>query len=119
VIEIGQLLGYNERTKFMLTPYRPQFVEKILADSFGRQFRVVFAVSYSLDGEVRGRIVSAQPIELLKGSTIRSHANACLPCAQSFNLQSFNLPIVTPVASPYFSLEYLLNSQPTRAPAVA
>lgn len=103
----------------MLTPYRPQFIEKILADSFGRQFRVVFAVSYSIDGEVRGRIVSAQPIELLKGSTIRSQANVCLPCAQSFNLQSFNLPIVTPVVSPYFSLEYLLNSQPTRAPAFA
>jgi len=112
-------MSYNSVINNMLAPYRPQFVEKILADSFGRQFRVVFAVSYSIDGEVRGRIVSAQPIELLKGSTIRSQANACLPCAQSLNLQSFNLSIVTPVASPYFSLEYLLNSQPTRAPAFA
>ena len=101
----------------MLTPYRPQFIEKILADASGRQFRVVFAVSYSIDGEVRGRIVSAQPIELLKGSTLRNQANACLPCAQSFNISIFNHSIATPVASPYFSLEYLLNSQPTRAPS--
>jgi len=94
----------------MLAPYRPQFIERILSDSFGRQFRVVFAVSY-LNGEVRGRIVSATEVKALATRAL------CLPCAKMDEEATDTAYTIHHVASPYFSLEFLINSQPTRAPS--
>ena len=86
----------------MLATYQPscfaeatqdkQFIEKILTDSFGRQYRVVFAVSF-VDGEVRGRVISATLIETapqLKGDSINKAA-FCLPSASSDILSPFSL----------------------------
>jgi len=96
----------------MLIPYtQPRFVEKILTDASGRQFRVVFAVSFT-NGEVRGRIVSATEIKALETCIL------CLSGARTtVKGNTEYVRAFTPIASPYFSLEFLINSQPTRAPA--
>lgn len=114
----------------MLIPItQSRFIEKILTDSFGRQYRVLFAVSF-VDGEIKGRVISATLIQTtaqLRGdsaacrltSSARNDSKAFfLPgsCAQ-INAESESLPTFETFASPYFSLEYLLNSQPTRAPS--
>lgn len=104
----------------MLAPYRQQqFIEKVLADSFGRQYRVLFAVSF-IDGEIRGRVVSATPIErslkLVAGSQ-ENRTNFYLPCAKSVSLPSSSkLPASSSIVSPYIEL-YFFTSQPTRAPS--
>ena len=101
---------YNEN--LMLIPYtQPRFVEKILTDASGRQFRVVFAVSF-VGGEVRGHIVSATEIKALETRTLCLSGTCAAVKGATEYVRAF-----TPVASPYFSLEFLINSQPTRAPA--
>ncbi|MFA6432396.1 MAG: hypothetical protein WCV82_01060 [Candidatus Paceibacterota bacterium] len=98
----------------MLTPYvNSRFVEKVFTDLAGRQFKLVFFVAL-VDGEVKGRLVSAEPVI----RTFRSECVACLPALTPENkTETEYAPSFTPVASPYFSLEYLLSSQPTRAPS--
>ena len=104
----------------MLTAYRqPKFIEKILTDTLGRQYRVLFAVSF-VDGEIRGRVVSATPIErslkLVAGSQ-ENRTNFYLPCAKSACLPSSSeLQAHSSFVSPYIEL-YFFNSQPTRAPS--
>lgn len=97
----------------MLAPYRPQFVEKILTDGAGRRFRVVFAVSF-VNGEARGRIVSAQEIQTIKGQAAET---LCLPGISAQKHSEGISSDFAPIASPYFSLDFLINSQPTRAPS--
>ncbi len=120
-LETLHLSRYNARVNDMLTTYKqPQFIEKILTDSFGRQYRVLFAVSF-IDGEIRGRVVSATQIErslkLVAGSQ-ENRTNFCLPCAKSSQLlpSSSKLPAASSIVSPYIEL-YFFNSQPTRAPS--
>jgi len=99
----------------MLIPYsQPRLVEKVLTDASGRQYRVVFAVSF-VGGEVRGRIVSATEIKAVSGQVA---GQLCLPafCAKQKHDTEY-IPAFAPVVSPYFSLEFLINSQPTRAPS--
>ena len=91
----------------MLAPYRPQLIEKILTDAAGRQFRVVFAVSY-MNGEVRGHIVSATEVKAMEAKAL------CLPGARIATPASGTAYTVRHVVSPYFSLEFLINSQPTQ-----
>jgi hypothetical protein len=111
----------------MLTPYRPQFIEKILTDAYGREFRVTFAVSF-VDGEVRGRIISAQPLHdgsglALKGvrAERKTSVASTMPCLPVFFSNKASdtayVPAYASTISHYFSLEFLINSQPTRAPA--
>lgn len=102
----------------MLTPYRPQFIEKIIYDDFGHQFRVIFAVSY-INGEVKGRIVSAEPIALIRGSVSARESFTCLQCATLAGRAPIESHLINrkSFVSPYFSMEFLINSQPTRAPA--
>ncbi len=99
----------------MLAIYRPQYIEKILTDAAGRRFRVIFAVSF-VDGEARGRIVSAEEIRALSGDILKPY---CLSasCSRS-SAESEILSPYSPIATPFlFSLEFLINSQPTRAPS--
>jgi len=106
----------------MLTPnLQSKFIEKILTDRDGRQFRVLFIVSL-VEGEIRGQIVSAQPIgERIKNieSRIKSKNEIlCLPCKKSDFapiLTSYFL-LLTSFLSPYSSLDFFM-SQPTRAPS--
>lgn len=101
---------------------RQQFLEKTVTDSFGRQYRVVFAFSF-VDGEVRGRVISAELISetlTLKGRVNEFKASGlCLPCARA-TLTPYSV-LLTPrrsFVSPYFSVfELLITSQPTRAPS--
>lgn len=95
----------------MITPYsQSKFVEKILTSAGGERFRVLFLVTL-VNGEVKAQIVSARPIGegpifvLPAFSAKTKHNTEYIP---------FNAPGV----SPYFSLEFLINSQPTRAPAI-
>lgn len=119
----------------MLTPLnRSQFISRIFSDATGRQFRLTFLVAI-VNGEVRGHLVSAEPVSkapstpLDKNSGLRRASNYQLTGAVSDG--SFCLPIICnnkkpattyvsslkPIATPYFSLEFLINSQPTRAPS--
>jgi len=104
----------------MLTPYlQSQFVEKILTDANGRQFKALFFVSL-VNEEVSARLVSLQLI-----------SPKCLAIEGAISQDVFFLPSfsstkavetpyvasVAPFVSPYFDIELILNSQPTRAPS--
>lgn len=102
----------------MLTPYsRSQFVEKILTDCHGRQFKMLFLVSL-VNGEVKARLISAEPLSCdaltLKGTATGS--SYCLPSLTA-SKESETPYFSYEVTSPYFSLDYLIVSQPTRAPS--
>jgi len=98
----------------MLTPYKPQFVEKIFTDQMGQQFRLVFLVTI-IDGEVKGRLVSAQPIAK---SVAEQPCATCLPV--TLNIKKGDTAYIAPsvpVVSPYNELFFFI-SQPTRAPSL-
>ncbi len=97
-----------------------QFVSRIFTDVNGRQFRLNFFVTI-VDGEIRGHLISAQPISssapLLTGEV--SGGSICLPIVcDNKKPDTVYIPDFVPVVSPYFSLEFLINSQPTRAPSL-
>lgn len=105
----------------MLTPYyQPQFLSRVFTDPTGRQFRLTFLVAL-VNGELKGRLVSAEPLS--QNTSYHSIScgttdNICLPIICSSKTPSTPyIPSFAPVVSPYFSLEFLINSQPTRAPA--
>jgi len=104
----------------MLAPYNSsRFIEKIVSDCYGRQFRAIFLVAI-IDGEVKGRLVSIQPIsqKILTLEGVCSDGSLCLPgWAAQEELDTPYFAPVTRVASPYFSLDFFLSSQQTRAPA--
>lgn len=102
-----------------------QFLSRIFTDASGRQFRLTFFVTI-VDGEARGHLVSAQPISTssylrLSGRCASSNPKGqifCLPIAcPKKEIETSYIPAYAPVVSPYFSLEFLINSQPTRAPS--
>jgi hypothetical protein len=108
----------------MLSPYQqPQFLSRVFTDCSGRQFRLTFFVAV-VDGEVRGRLVSAEPIS---ASIARLTGDAsdgsvlCLPITcDSKKPATEYIPAFAPIVSPFFSsLEFLIHSQPTRAPSFA
>lgn len=99
----------------MLTPIQQSsFVEKIMTDRAGRQFRMVFLVAL-VDGEVKGRLVSVQP--LAQESFKNTAEVVCLPviCPKNETVTEYIAPAV-PVVSPYNEL-FFFTSQPTRAPS--
>ncbi|MFA6554159.1 MAG: hypothetical protein WCS89_01495 [Candidatus Paceibacterota bacterium] len=114
----------------MITPYsNSQFLSRIFTDAVGRQFRLTFLVAV-VNGELKGRLVSAQPVSAntnnqtpitnlqLTGSVCDSSNAFCLPIVFSNKKPAtVYAPYFAPVVSPYFSLEFLINSQPTRAPS--
>ncbi len=98
----------------MLTPYKPHFVEQIFTDQTGRQFRLVFLVSL-VEGKLKGQLVSAQPIS----HKVKSAATPIflpISCAVKKTVTEY-IASFAPVISPYNNLEFLIHSQPTRAPS--
>ena len=110
----------------MLTPHiQSRFLEKVLTDRNGRQYRVLFLVSL-VNGEVRGQIVSAQPVFeeaksiRLPGRTASapSFVKLCLPAVKSAaKVTESRMSSWSRVASPYYSSLEFFMSQPTRAPS--
>jgi hypothetical protein len=109
----------------MLTPLnKQQFLSRIFTDVNGRQFRLTFLVAV-VNGELRGHLISAEPlsssrpIEISLGSvSCAGNEPFCLPISLTENEPSTEyVASFAPVVSPYFSLEFLINSQPTRAPS--
>lgn len=103
----------------MLQVYKEnQYVTRIISDSYGRNFKVIFAIVEN-NGQLKGRIVSVEPILSLNGNVSRCN-NLLLCNTGSVNLISFAKELYTEFVSPYFSfLEFLINSQPIRAPSIA
>lgn len=103
----------------MLTPYKPQFIEQIFTDQTGRQFRLVFLVSL-VDGKLKGQLVSAQPLATRNHSTAAGHVSDqfLLPfsCPKDETVTEY-IASVTPIVSPFSTIEFLITSQPTRAPS--
>jgi len=97
----------------MITPYsHSKFVEKILTNAKGEQFRVVFCVSL-IGGEIKAHIVSATPIS----QGLEQKKVLCLPVVLEKVAQEFTYtPAFAPVLSP-FNQFFFFNSQPTRAPS--
>lgn len=110
----------------MITTYnQPRFLSRIFTDASGRRFRLTFLVAV-VNGELKGRLVSAEPLSSsaffdnlqLAGNTASVDRHFCLPIFCTENKPDTRyIPALAPVVSPYFSLEFLINSQPTRAPA--
>ena len=111
----------------MLTPLNnSQFISRIFSDATGRQFRLTFLVAI-VNGQVRGHLISAEPVSKSNNQTLItdhqltgtvSHGGFCLPiiCNNKKPATTY-VSSLKPIASPYFSLEFLINSQPTRAPS--
>jgi hypothetical protein len=103
------------------TPNQSQLISRIFTDQNGRSFRLTFLVTV-VNGEVRGRLVSAQPLSssLARLPGAVCDGTFCLPITLSAKTpNTVYAPSFAPAVSPYFSLEFLINSQPTRAPAFA
>lgn len=96
-----------------------QLLSRIFTDASGHSFRLTFFVTM-VDGEAKGRLVSAQAISRsdLGNEAAKVGPLYCLPCAPAPILSSFSA-LLSPYlqVSPYFSLDFLINSQPTRAPS--
>lgn len=92
----------------------PQFIEKIVTDRSGQQFRLTFLVAI-VDGQLKGRLVSAQP---LAQSFKNSEAVVFLPviCPKNETITEYT-PAFAPIVSPYNKL-FFFTSQPTRAPSL-
>lgn len=101
-----------------------QFMSRIFTDVNGRQFRLTFLVAV-VNGELRGHLISAEPlpssspIEISLGSvSCAVNEPFCLPISLAVKQPATEyVASFAPVASPYYSLEFLINSQPTRAPS--
>lgn len=97
----------------MLTAYRPHFIERVFTDQAGRQFRLVFLVTF-VDGQLKGRLVSAEPI------SSKARTSGCVPClpvaCPTVKANTQYIAPVVPTVSPYTEL-FFLTSQPTRAPS--
>ncbi len=106
----------------MIIECRSKFVEKLVTDSFGQQFRAVFLVAI-VGGEVKARLVSLQPLpkQTLALTGAVAHESGVVLCLPAWTVQAeIETPYRAPVApcvSPYFDLDILLSTQPTRAPA--
>ena len=106
----------------MLTPYlKSQFVEKVLTDRYGRQFRCLFLVAL-VNGEVKGKLVSAQEISVAVGllhtcgspTATAGHLFQILKAPKKIYTDCVWLPIVSYFAPKDFSF---VMSQMTRAPS--
>lgn len=103
----------------MLTPFRPHFIEQVFTDQTGRQFRLVFLVS-SVEGKLKGQLVSVRPMEARPRRSVLGGETSvfCLPiiCRQNKTVTKY-ISSFAPIVSPFSTIEFLINSQPTRAPS--
>ena len=100
----------------MLSPYiQTKFIEKILADRYGRQFRCLFLVAV-VAGEVKGKLVSVLPLKVTsyKLQVTKFFLPNTNKAAKIFPLE-FLLPIINLFILKDFSF---VVSQPTRAPSL-
>lgn len=102
----------------MLTPYlKSQFIEKILTDRYGRQFRCLFLVAL-VDGEIKGKLVYIQQIyRHLTSVNSVNPIKLCLPffgTSKKIFTEHIWLPIISYFAPKDFSF---VMSQMTRAPS--
>lgn len=91
--------------------------EHIVRDRAGRLMRVRFEV-VDVDGALKGRIISAEPVLALSGAVSAPQKQSCLPVSVIAKIAeelAQTLPVATP--SPYRSLLEFFLSQPTRAPS--
>lgn len=113
----------------MITPYtQSKFIERTLTSDSGERFRVLFLITL-VNGEVNVQIISAKPISARprlaidsSDADISSKAYPCYylsACSTKKKHDTLYIPSNAPKVSPYFSLEFLINSQPTRAPSFA
>ena len=123
---------YHDRINIMLTVQnQPQFVSRVFTDQLGRQFRMLFLVVV-VNGDFKGRLISVEPLPItakLTGTV--SDASAGIYSSDDASQSVFCLPITytvkepsteyihsfAEVVSPYFSIDFLITSQPTRAPS--
>ena len=108
----------------MLANYiQPKFLSRIFTDPTGRQFCLTFLVTV-VDGEVRGRLISAEPIspDVSASPTLQLDGDIddgvlCLPTVSFKKVSGTEYKhSFVPVISPYTEL-YFFTSQPTRAPS--
>ncbi len=90
-------------------------ITRVFTDHTGRSFRLTFFVTI-VNGEVKGRLVSAQPIS--KNKNLASQDSVlCLPVAYPVTVtETPFIPAFTPFVSPFSEL-FFFTSQPTRAPS--
>jgi len=97
----------------------PQFISRVFTDQSGRQFKLLFLVLV-VNGEFKGRLISVEP---LSATTPRLVGNVstgifCLPIYCPIKEPDTEyVPSYARITSPYFSNDFLIYSQPTRAPA--
>lgn len=91
----------------------PQFVTRVFSDKNGRLYRFTFLVAF-VNGEMKGQLVSAEPVS---GTYSNGQIFALPICFTVKKPETTYVFSFAPVASPYFSTEFLINTQPTRAPS--
>lgn len=85
--------------------------ERIVKDKNGVLVRVLFSV-VEVNGVFTPKIISINPF------VSKTEDALCLPCAKSDKVVvEDTTPSFISKVSPYFSLDFLINTQPTRAPA--
>lgn len=93
--------------------------ERLITDGNGRFLRLHFAV-VEIDGRLKGRVIAIEPVGQLQGMNEKPRSRfGCFlltACNHRFAAEPAGI-ISGPVVSPYFSLDFLITSQPTRAPA--
>ena len=100
----------------------PQFISRIFTDLSGRQFRMLFLVVV-VDGDFKGRLISVEPLPAtarLVGEVSDGSVNSefCLPITYTSKEPATEyVHSFAEVVSPYFSIDFLITSQPTRAPS--
>ncbi|HEY4511849.1 MAG TPA: hypothetical protein VJH55_03340 [Candidatus Paceibacterota bacterium] len=105
----------------LLTQFQPKYVEKILTNEKGEQFRVVFLVAF-VDGQIKAKIVSMERVG--EGCTTQNSSFGDetskvlrLPELKKSEHQEFSYtPFFSDQVSPFYPL-FFFNSQPTRAPS--
>ncbi len=107
---------------------QPQFISRIFTDQSGRQFRMLFLVLV-VNGEFKGRLISAERLPAPSHAQLAGKVATDQMMGESGGV--FCLPITcnekepsteyisdfAPVVSPFFSIDFLITSQPTRAPS--
>lgn len=97
---------------------KPQILSKIFTDAYGRQFRLSFYVAI-VDGKIKAHLLSATPLDRVVGSLPGGFSKPlCLPViCSAYIADTIYISNLNTLVSPFFSIEFLINSQPTRAPS--
>lgn len=108
----------------------PRFISRVFTDMSGRRFRLLFLVLV-VNGEFKGRLISVEPLAAVSKAqisgkvSINTSAGAfgvehifCLPITCEYKDPATEyIHTFAEFVSPYFSNDFLITSQPTRAPS--